>query len=254
MIFFLLIFAPGFAHTQSSYKNSAKVVSSGGAWTSNAVYQHFGVIAEPVVSGYVSNNNIHGTLGFLYNDDIKSLTPPLPAALIYPPDNSVLSRSPDNPLTISFYSTEQDDVIFKLQVASDADFSTIYIDTNIKVNHFTAKIGNDNVFYWQIQATRGGLSADWSPVWKFSIITTGIDNEPETKIYPNPVLTTVQIIVPPEFTDGNIEILDLFGRKRIAIHNISTLSVINTDKLEAGMYFITVNKEELRITAKIIKQ
>ncbi len=250
----LLLLASGMAQAQSNYRNSAKVISAGASWSSNATYQHFGVIAEPIVSAYVSNKNMHGTLGFLYNDDVKSLVPPQPAVLIYPPDNTVLSRTPGNPLTISFYWSEQDDVRFHLQVANDADFTDVFVDTNIVFNHFTAQIESDGDFFWRVQTSRGGLLADWSPVWKFGILTTGVEEEQEVEIYPNPADNFIRISLPREFTSGDIEIFDLFGRKRILYHYTSTVNIIYTDKLESGVYFVKILNGRRYITEKMIKQ
>jgi hypothetical protein len=238
---------------KSEYKNRAKLVSSGAVWSSNSEFQHFGAIGEPIVSSYVANQDVNGTLGFLYSDNLASINPPQAAVLIYPPDNSVLSGSSEEPLTVSFYWVQQDNVIFHLQVAQNKYFSPKLIDTTVEVNYFTARLSSEGIYFWRVLATRGSVSADWSPTWNFTVVVTGVEDEANTRILPNPAYKVLHINVERKFVGGAIKIIDLYGRTRLTAENINSDNVVDLSGLESGVYFVFISNGGYIIRRKIVK-
>ena len=254
IICLLLIIVAFGAEAQINYKHSAKVISSGADWSSGTNYRNFGVIGEPIVSHKITNTNVNGGLGFIITAKVESVNPPPPAILIYPPDNTLLSHLPDSSLSITFFWMSASSVSYNIQMSDSQNFSNLMLDTVLSVNYFTAKIKSDGQFYWRVRVLRGNLVSEWSTIWKFYIITTGIEAENQLQVYPNPTRNIVQVVLPPELVGGNIAIIDLLGKIRFSVSNINHINAFDVDNLEAGIYLMTITKGQNIIIRKLVKQ
>jgi len=239
---------------QSNYTNQSKVISSGGGWSGNALYQQFSVVGEHLVNTYVSNSTYNGTLGFIFNDENIIVAPPKRAVLIYPPNNSLLSGEPGEPITISFYWVDQEDVSFNLQVSRSNSFLIKIVDTVVTNNYCEVSIKGDDIYYWRVESSKGDLTTDWSETWKFNIMITGIDDQRMAQLYPNPSSGIVQLIVENELVNGSLVINDLYGRARFRADGINKISAIDLSLLESGVYFVNVSNGKYRSFSKLIKQ
>lgn len=238
---------------QSNYMNQSKVISSGGGWSGNALYQQFSVVGENMVNTYVSNSTYNGTMGFIFNDESIVVAPPKRAVLIYPPNNSLLSGEQGEPITISFYWVDQDEVSFNLQISKTNSFLIKLIDTVVTNNYCEVSIKGDGNYYWRVETSKGDLTADWSETWKYSIMVTGVEDELQAQIYPNPSSGQVQILVQDEFVNGSISIFDLYGKSRFSTDGISKINALDLSSLESGVYYISITNGKYKYNKKLIK-
>ena len=251
-VFFLALFYC--TEAQNEYRLSAVVVSSGANRSASVAYGNFGIIGEPLVSGQISSTLYKSSLGFIFNESKSQVVPPDPAVLIYPPDNTLLNRLPDNPLVMTFFWMSQTGVTYNIQVSTKENFSTKIIDTTVGNNYLTYGIENEGTLYWRVKVIRGSAEANWSPVWKFSIIVTDVEAGNELQIYPNPVRNIMQIILPVDLNGAKLSLVDLLGKKRLAMNNLTTVNAVNLNGIEQGVYFLIISKGKQRLTRKIIKQ
>ena len=239
---------------QGEYRHSAVAVSAGANRATSAAYGNFGIIGEPLVTGQISSTQYESSLGFIFNESKTHVVPPDPAVLIYPPDNTLLNRLPDNPLVITFFWMSQTAVTYNIQVSAKEDFSTKIIDTTVSNNYLTYGIENEGTLYWRVKVIRGSVEADWSPVWKFSIIVTDVEAGNELQIYPNPVRNIMQIVLSVELTGAKLSLVDLLGKERLAMSNLTTVNAVDLNGIEQGVYILIISKGQQRLTRKIIKQ
>jgi len=251
LLLILITYIPLLA--QGSFNNQIQVFSSGGGWTGNAFYQQYHVIGEPLVNTYISNSNMNGSLGFIFNDDIVVVAPPKRAILIYPPNNSLFPSELGILLDISFYWVEQENVTFNLQVANDRNFFNLFIDTTISNNYCTVSIPESGDMFWRVKASKNELSTDWSDIWKFSILVTGIAEDAIVNIYPNPVLQYVQIVLENNLANGEIIITDMFGNVKYSNSAKGNFGIIDLSNFESGIYLLTVTNGRNQVRKKLIK-
>lgn len=252
LLFLVIACAPPLL-AQGSFSNQIKVFSSGGGWAGNSFYQQYHVIGEPLVNTYISNSNMNGSLGFIFNDDIVVVAPPKRTILIYPPNNSIFPSEAGSLLDISFYWVEQEDVTFNLQVAKDRNFLNLLIDTTISNNYCTVSIPESGDMFWRVKASKNDLSTDWSDTWKFSILVTDIQEASVVSIFPNPVLQSMQFVLDNNLANGEIIITDMFGNIKYSNSAKGNFGTIDLSNFEAGIYLLTVTNGRSQVRKKLIK-
>ena len=238
----LLWLSPLWVNAQGGFTNNAAVFSSGGNWSGNNTYQHFSVIGEPVVNEYISNNTYSGTLGFIFQDEMQAVAPPLKAMLIYPQNNAILANDPGNPITIMFYWVAQQDVSFNLQLSRDINFSNKIADTTVSTNYFELVMPLTGELYWRVQSSKGQYVADWSDTWKFNLLLTDVGDETEKLshilLYPNPADDILNMVTDNSFINSELEITDILGNKKYKSLITGNSVVIDLLGFESGVYFI----------------
>lgn len=73
------------------------------------------------------------------------------------------------------------------------------------------------------------------------------------KIYPNPTTDYLSIDFDNKFSNSDIEIFDITGKKILGIKSRKNEEKINMSELDRGVYFIRIKNEEFIKTKKIIK-
>ena len=117
----------------------------------------------------------------------------------------------------------------------------------------------NTTYYWRVLAKFDDITGNWSDVWVFRTITSGIyettiDNS-SIIIYPNPVSSVLYLDNKLDYI-GNCEIiiLDAFSRKIRTLYNGLSSNILNTSSyslgdLAPGIYFLefkTDNKTYIR--------
>ena len=81
--------------------------------------------------------------------------------------------------------------------------------------------------------------------------STTFDNQGNFYLYPNPVTSRLQLVVPNEKITKSI-ITDITGKKILEVNGKS--NSIDVEKLQSGIYFIQVFTEERKYESKFIRQ
>ena len=117
----------------------------------------------------------------------KGKTPLSTPILASPPDGSMgISTNPKLSWNVSSGATS-----YRLQVSTDATFSTTVVNQNgiIDTSYTVIGLTNNTEYYWRVNAMNAGSTSDWSIVWSFiTIIATptlispsdGAVNQPTT--------------------------------------------------------------------------
>ena len=134
---------------------------------------------------------------------------------------------------------------YRLQIASDLNFQNIVLDENNISNssyHIPqGKLNNSTMYYWKVSATNVGGTSNWSFIWTFTTLITGLHQEGKTipkefKLYknnPDPFAgsTAIRFDIPPS-NDGKevtLTIYDATGKE---------VGKLVQDKLRAGTYAV----------------
>ena len=79
-----------------------------------------------------------------------------------------------------------------------------------------------------------------------------VDADLVTEFYPNPFSTNFTI--KSKYTINNITFYNVIGKKVLSLNSNANQVVVNTDKLNSGIYFIKVNANNQTKTLKVVKK
>jgi hypothetical protein len=116
---------------------------------------------QPLLTIYASRASIKG---------VAEETLPVPPTLVSPENNA--TGVAINPTTLSWTASEEG-VTYGLQVSTNSTFTTagIKVDqTGLTGTSYDVLSGlnNNTTYYWRMNATKLGLTSDWSTVWNFT--------------------------------------------------------------------------------------
>lgn len=176
-------------------------------------------------------------------------------------------RFPENdaikvPLELTFlWDSVENATSYFFQLSTDPTFTQLVqslegIPTNSQT---VTDLLINTTYYWRVLAKFDDITGNWSDVWVFRTITSGIyettiDNS-SIIIYPNPVSSVLYLDNKLDYI-GNCEIiiLDAFSRKIRTLYNGLSSNILNTSSyslgdLAPGIYFLefkTDNKTYIR--------
>ena len=82
-----------------------------------------------------------------------------------------------------------------------------------------------------------------------------ITNNQKINLYPNPVGTTLNILLPDEKNSVDISILDIRGKIHFTQKTTNSgVIIINTEDLKSGLYIVKVTSDWKTYNSKIIKK
>ena len=99
-----------------------------------------------------------------------------------------------------------------------------------------------------------GFTASWTSGSEQTSVSDR--NSLDFETFPNPANTTVGIIVPQQFKDGNVRITDMTGRIVLnqELGSNGGITILSTENLTSGIYLITLyNQKEISSKKLIIK-
>lgn len=79
-----------------------------------------------------------------------------------------------------------------------------------------------------------------------------IDNE--VQVYPNPVRDTLSVHIPSSFIGAKATLHSLTGQELYTLKIENETTPINISEFAKGVYFLTIEKQQMRITKQVIKQ
>ena len=124
------------------------------------------------------------------------------------------------------------------------DFLKIWLNFSLKSDQSSFSIFNDSL--------QSSSRITYSQYCNGTGIVT-LDKVDEINIYPNPVIDILNIDLPLEFINGELVLLNIFGKELHKEIIINKFSKINLSNFESGSYFIFLKKEAVVKKNKIIK-
>jgi len=179
-------------------------------------------------------------------------------------------RYPENqayqvPLEVTFLWDSLDNATsYFLQVSTDETFNQLIqsID-NIPTNSQNVTgLQLNTIYYWRVRAKFGDIDGDWSDMWSFQTITSGVfeysGNDEVLSIYPNPVNSilylNINLTIP-----GNCEVYihDEYSRLIKILYKGSSellngIQSFNLNGLASGVYFLELKTENKIFVRKFI--
>jgi hypothetical protein len=70
---------------------------------------------------------------------------------------------------------------------------------------------------------------------------------------PNPVVSSLSISIPNEFSSSNITIYNALGQKVVSENLNSNASTLSLETLQSGIYYYTILIDQKNYSGKIIK-
>ncbi len=111
-------------------------------------------------------------------------------------------------------------MLYNLQVATDANFASVIIDTQINQLNVTAKVKTPTgkTYYWRVGANNGGNPSAFSEPWSLTVGTASVTGDANNSIalgncFPNP--TSGATMIPfelPRVETVSIRVFDGLGR------------------------------------------
>ena len=113
---------------------------------------------SPLLTIYASRATING---------IAEESLPVPPILVSPADGA--TNVAINPTTLSWTASEEG-VTYGLEVSTSSSFfSTVVNQTGLTGTSYDASgLANIGNYYWRMNATKAGVTSDWSTVWNFT--------------------------------------------------------------------------------------
>ncbi|MGE5250064.1 MAG: SdiA-regulated domain-containing protein, partial [Bacteroidota bacterium] len=133
---------------------------------------------------------------------------------------------------------------YRIQLASSAKFSTLYVDANVATSYY--KLSRDlprkTTVYWRVRAFSSAASSLWSPVRSF---TTG--NPPSTPSLVSPANNALTTIYTPllDWSNSSLPAGTTFYRYQIQISTASNFSTLYINVFPQG-----ITNSQYRPTAK----
>lgn len=177
----------------------------------------------------------------------------LAAVALESPDDNAL----DQPLDLTFnWEDISDDVeIYDFQLALDANFNSIVVDTSIEENQTTVEdLLNETEYFWRVQATSICGEGDYSEVYSFTTeAQLGVEENliEGLVIYPNP--TTSILNIEANNIIDSVQIFNVLGQTLITESLNSAATLINTGDLSAGNYFVKITSQGMVTVKQFVK-
>jgi hypothetical protein len=168
-----------------------------------------------------------------------------------------------------FWNTVSGAINYKVQVSTNTGFTNIVDSATVSTNQRTIPAGKLNLastYYWRVNATNANGTGNWSEVWDFTTIITGVQKitseiPNEYKLYnnyPNPFnpVTNIKFDM-PKSSDTKITVYDLQGKEVGTLINqkieAGSYSVDwNASNFSSGIYFYSIKTDYFSDTKKMI--
>jgi len=181
--------------------------------------------------------------------------PDIPAspALLLPGD-----EAKDQPISPELkWKSVSEAVNYKLQVSTNADFTSLIIDLSEISDTVYPVTGltNGTTYYWRVSAINAGGTGDWSEEWEFttSHLTGKYEHttEEDLLLYPTPVSGVLKI----KGIEGILTTVSIFtidGKMIKCLKEIG-ISEINVEDVQTGIYIVKIINSEFMSTQRILK-
>ena len=196
---------------------------------------------------YLDDINIRGTF-----QNQAQLRAPLDLAVEVGLDSAISWQ----PMTCDSYEIQYDqDGSFQNATSVVQNFIDLVPGSD---NSYTTLFDPNQEYFWRVRLIRNGVEEPWSDVWSF---TTGnfingisdVNAQNVFNLYPNPANEQITITLSEEFTNGELEVYNLFGQ---LIHNdILTENnnvLLNTSPWSAGMYIVRISSSEFVQSEQVV--
>lgn len=204
-----------------------------------------------------------------FYSDTRNFTTALPAPstpnLISPANNSI-GQSVNPPLD---WDSAGSITTFRAQVSTDSLFASTNFDTTISHSNITVPNGKlfaNTKYYWRVMATGSGGSSNWSAVWNFRTMVTGITGNgtgipAEYKLYnnyPNPFNPATKISYDlPEGSNVKLAVYDILGKEvATLINEFKTAGnytiQFNAEGLTSGVYFYSIEAQGFKDIKRMV--
>jgi len=185
---------------------------------------------------------------YIGSSDVVPLSPVL---------NLPVSGSTSNGSTkILKWFTQQDAIIYELEIATDSLFNNIFRKVKVANNAYTvAGLTAFTKYYWRVKTNNGGHYSPYSIVWDFSTLTVGLEENNLNKmdISPNP---SKGLFTFENMSKGNLlEIFDMQGQVVYKNNADGQVLKINLGDCADGIYFYTVTEiNGGQVRGKLVKE
>ncbi len=210
-----------------------------------------------VVGDFGNGSIIHWNMGGHYNSrniwsaEVRQIL--INIARFIVPVSRVMLQSPMNhsegiaPATEFTWREVANADYYKLQIATDDDFSELVIDVDLADNTTYVPIQElelQTTYFWRVRASIDGTDGDWSRTWTFRTQTPSSADATDAPIafrlygnYPNPFNPATSIRYDlPSASHVRLEVVDLLGR---------TIATLIDHEQPAGRHEVTFDASQL---------
>lgn len=187
---------------------------------------------------------------------------PDPPALLSPEDGATeVSLTPTFSWSSSDEITEWNFMITQLVESGD---SLVYLEISLTepMHTITMQLNGNTTYNWSVRGNDGENWSEWSEPFEFRTLdatsVSEIINAANVSINPNPIKSALNLTFNSLVnSNANISIIDLTGKTVFASDNHSIIEgsnniALNLNGLNAGVYFLILNGDNLNISKKII--
>ncbi|MBK6978151.1 MAG: T9SS type A sorting domain-containing protein [Cytophagaceae bacterium] len=124
------------------------------------------------------------------------------------------------------------------------------------LNYSDVSVSSGKSYYYQVKAVNPLGSSDFSNFANVLVNSgSGLVKDPTINIFPNPTSNLVSIELPGELINEkvNIKVVDFNNHVLISKSTNSKITNISLSKLNAGMYSVIIESDNLNISKKIVK-
>lgn len=159
-----------------------------------------------------------------------------------------------------------DAMLYKLQVATDENFTNIFLDSSLRQIDTSAivnKLVKGTKYYWRVLANNGGNQSHYSIAWSFTVETLSVNDAPNFEnpisIYPNPINNnfTVDFNLQKSSTI-TVRIIDLLGNEVAPAITTKMFSAgkrqltLERPNVASGIYYCQIQLLGTTITKKLV--
>ncbi len=139
------------------------------------------------------------------------------------------------------------------------------IDSTANLTYTDVNYQNGDEYYVGAYKDDGCQSNSWRSISsqilvksnRLKIATLGISSvtpQPSFLLSPNPANTSVTISIDESMIGGTVTVMDLMGRKMLAVQLATGNQQLATDNLSSGVYFVEVVSKGGRVVKQLMKQ